>query len=145
MILVKMIFWKSNSGFGLYLNVWKKHYSIFSNVPSFYKTNGPSKWVNFERDKSSDTCLRNMKKTYIFYLCSGVWVIILGTFQLFCCAFKVNRILGLWYLVLLAVWSITSKSKLSIKQIVNELNRFRKRQTINITFAKLRSWKLTST
>lgn len=57
---------------------------IFSNGPNFYITNGPANWVKFDRDLFPDTCLKNMKKNLlVFYLCSGVWIVILNA--LLCC------------------------------------------------------------
>lgn len=61
------------------LNVSKKT-TIFRNLfllctgPGSYKIDGPTNWVKFDKDMSSDACLKNMIKifTYGFFLWWGI-------------------------------------------------------------------------
>lgn len=42
--------------------------SIFSNSPSFYNIDGPAYWVQFDKDISTDTYLRNLNKTCRYFI-----------------------------------------------------------------------------
>lgn len=54
---------------------------IFSNGPSFYNTDGPAKWVKFDKNISLYTCLRNIKKKICTYsIFSRVWIITLNAY-----------------------------------------------------------------